>query len=43
LISVRQVDTCELTFFLTFRSAEADWATVDTDAEQMAANFLAAL
>jgi hypothetical protein len=37
------VPTAERTFFLTFRSAEADWAKVDSDAEQMAANFMAAL
>ncbi len=37
------VPTAERTFFLTFRSAEADWAKVDADAQQMAANFLAAL
>lgn len=37
------VPTAERTFFLTFRSADADWAKVDADAQQMAASFLAAL
>jgi hypothetical protein len=37
------VPTAERTFFLTFRSAAADWAAVEADAQQMAASFLAAL
>jgi hypothetical protein len=37
------VPTAERTFFLTFRSAEADWAKVDVEAQQMAASFIEAL
>jgi hypothetical protein len=37
------VPTADRTFFLTFRSAEADWAKVDLDAQQMAGSFIDAL